>query len=88
MSEAKTFETVEEYAGYIQAQTHKILSRLCGGHTEEAGELVAMLCTGAAGIVQGAKMKREVEAGFDLSTLPKPEAVNPEEDIESPFYRE
>ena len=89
MEEVKTFETVEAYAATIQARTNRILSRLCFGHTEEAADLVADLCTEAAGIVQAGKMKREVESpDFDLSTLPKPKELTPEEDVESPFYGE
>ncbi len=87
MNEAKTFESVEEYAAKVQRETHTVLSRLVFGHLDEAKAMVAALCTKAAGIVQAAKMKREVEAGnFDLSTLPTPKALTPEEDVESPFY--
>ena len=89
MSQEKTFETVEDYARMIHAQTHKVLFCLLSGDVEEARKRVSTLCTEAAGIVQAAKMKQEVDAGdFNLSTLPKPKDVAPDEDTESPFYQE
>jgi hypothetical protein len=39
------------------------------GHTKEAGELAAALCTRAAGIVHGAAMAKEVGDGADLASL-------------------
>ena len=90
MSQEKTFETVEEYARMIHAQTHKVLFCLLSGDMEEARRRVSALCSEAGGIVQAAKMKQE-RAGMetlDLSTLPPPKAIDAEEDPESPFYSE
>ena len=88
MSDQKTFESIEEYAEHVRKTTVVILSRLTFKHYDDAAALVAGLCNESAGIVQGAKMKEEVEVGFDLSTLPKPKDVAPDEDTESPFYQE
>ena len=88
MSDQKTFESIEEYAEHVRKTTVVILSRLTFKHYDDAAALVAGLCSDSARIVQGTKMEAEVEAGFDLSTLPKPKDMTPAEDVESPFYGE
>jgi len=88
MSQEKTFETVEEYAKYIQNEMHTLAVKI-QVNPDRASIYALGLCSEAAGIVQAGKMKQEVDAGdFDLSTLPKPKDVTPAEDVESPFYGE
>ena len=87
MNEAKTFETVEEYALHIQASLLKLIVKI-ERNPKAAESLTEHLINEASDLIQSAKMKREVEAGFDISTLPKPKDLTPTEDVESPLYGE
>ena len=67
--EAEQTITLEAFAEQVRKDCIEIMSRCAFGHTKEAGELAAMLCTRAGRIVQGATMAEELAAGPDLSTL-------------------
>ena len=87
MSQEKTFETVEEYAKYIQNEMHTLAVKI-QVNPDRASIYALGLCSEAAGIVQAAKMKQEVDAGdFNLSTLPKPQTIKVEDDPEGPYFR-
>ena len=87
MNETKTFDTLEEYAKHIGDTLMKVIVRI-ESHPQRAEGMLESLINEAYGIVQAQKMKQEVEAGFDLSILPKPEDFSPTEDVENPSYRE
>ncbi len=81
-------QTREEYAEQVRRQSSVLYSLLARGKIEEAMGIADTLTREAFRIVQAAKMTEEVEAGFDLSTLPKPKDLPPDEDTESPFYED
>lgn len=73
---------LEDFAEHVRRQCQTIISRCAFGHTMEAGELAAALCTEAATIVQQKRMQEEVteEGRYDLARLPGPGASAPPED--------
>lgn len=61
--------TLEAFAEQVRQECITIMSRCAFGHTKEAGELAAILCTRAGRIVQKSEMEQELAGGADLASL-------------------
>jgi hypothetical protein len=87
--EVPEFQTLEEFAEYVRVKIGRIEQSVYQKFGAESREFstVAELLYVAHTIVQQAKMKSEQTGDYDLNALPRPVALDNEEDPESEEFK-